>query len=239
MQTKINAALFAAVTFFAVPASAQVLQEDFNNVAGLSKAGWVFQNNSSPAPAVNSDWTQGDSSVFHDRTGIDNSYISASYQSVGDPGGTISNWLLTPAVPLANGDTIRFYTRTVDALSFPDRLEVRLSLSGGSSNVGTTPGSVGDFSDLLLTVNPALQNGPQNYPTTFTPYNITLSGLPSGASVGRLGFRYFVTDAGTFGNNGNYIGVDSLSISAVPEPSALAFLACGLSAGWLRSRRRR
>ena len=241
MRRKIQfIAVVALAGIAANSVSAQVLQEDFANVPGLAKAGWVFQNNSDPQPATNGDWAQGDTSVFYDRTSVDNSYISASYQSVGEPGGTISNWLLTPTIPLANGDKIQFYTRTVDALAFPDRLETRLSLSGNSSNVGTTAASVGDFTDLLLTINPNLQNGSANYPTTFTQFDITLSGLPAGAALGRIGFRYFVPDAGTFGTNGNYIGLDSLTVTAVPEPGAAWILgigSCALGAG-LRRRRR-
>ena len=237
MRRRIHLAVCgAALGIFALPASAQVFQEDFDNVAGLKKAGWVFQNNSDPPPAANGDWAQGDRSVFYDRTGVDASYISASFTSVGDPSGTISNWLLTPTIPLANGETIRFYTRTVDGLAFPDRLETRLSLSGNSANIGTTAASVGDFTDLLLTINPNLQTGAANYPTDWKPYALTLSGLPAGGASGRIGFRYFVPDAGTFGTNGNYIGLDSLTITAVPEPSAAWVLGLGC---WVLGRKRR
>ena len=243
MRRGINFVAGAALAVvFATPTSAQVLQEDFANVAGLKKAGWVFQNNSAPAPTTNGNWAQGDGSVFYDRTGVDNSYVSASFTSVGDPGGTISNWLLTPTIPLANGDTVQFYTRTVDALAFPDRLETRLSLSGSSANVGATAGSVGDFTDLLLTINPNLQTGTANYPTDWTLVDITLSGLPAGGATGRVGFRYFVTDAGTFGTNGNYIGLDSLTVTAAPEPGAAWVMGAGcwvLGAGLRRRKARR
>ena len=47
-----------------------------------------------------------------------------------------------------------FYTRTVDAPTFPDRLQVRMSTNGASSNVGTTATDVGDFTALLLDINP-------------------------------------------------------------------------------------
>src|SRR2546428_3306592 len=47
-----------------------------------------------------------------------------------------------------------FYTRTVDMPSFPDRLQVRMSTNGASSNVGTTATDVGDFTTLLLDINP-------------------------------------------------------------------------------------
>ncbi len=244
-NTMQRAIFTAAIGVLIVPASAQVLKEDFNNVAGLQKAGWVFQNNSSPQPATNGDWAQGDTSVFYDQTGIDNSYISASFTSVGDPvnagdpNGTISNWLLTPTIPLTNGETVRFYSRTSTGLAFPDRLETRLSVSGNSANVGNTAASVGDFTSLLLTINPNLQIGAANYPTDWTPYTLTLAGLPAGGATGRIGFRYFVTDAGTFGTNGDFIGLDSLTVSAVPEPSALLLLSAGCLTLGAKLRRRK
>ena len=67
--------------------------------------------------------------------------------------GTISNWLITPTLSLRNGDTFSFFTRTTPGSAFPDRLELRLSLAGSSTNVGTTPTSVGNFSTLLLSIS--------------------------------------------------------------------------------------
>jgi hypothetical protein len=160
----IRAVAVVTAVFLAGSAAAQTLVEDFTNVAALPGQGWVFRNNSSPAPTVNRDWSQGDTLVFPAQGSNDDSYIAASFESVGagtPPGGTISNWLLTPTVGLSNGDPISFYTRTVDDLAFPDRLEVRLSVNGSSSNVGTTATSVGDFTRTLLTINPSLQTGPQ------------------------------------------------------------------------------
>jgi hypothetical protein len=229
--------------FLAGSAAAQTLVEDFTNVAALPGQGWVFRNNSSPAPTVNRDWSQGDTLVFPAQGSNDDSYIAASFESVGagtPPGGTISNWLLTPTVGLSNGDPISFYTRTVDDLAFPDRLEVRLSVNGSSSNVGTTATSVGDFTRTLLTINPSLQTGPQGYPATWTQFVITLTGLPVGGIQGRVGFRYFVTNAGANGINGNYIGIDTLSIgpasSAAPEPSSVYLLGGGIVLAFIRRR---
>ena len=85
-------------------------------------------------------------------------YIGANYNNTGDLG-TISNWMLTPEIALANGDTISFWTRTADGSIWPDRLEMRLSTAGASTNVGTTATSVGDFTTVLVEVNPTLAAG--------------------------------------------------------------------------------
>ena len=151
-------------------------------------------------------------------------------------GATISNWLLSPLISnIRNGDVFSFYTTTTPSPIYADRLELRLSSAGSSTNVGTTPLSVGDFSVLLKSVNPTLvQNG---YPDTWTLITVTVSGLLNPVS-GRLGFRYFVTDGGVQGANSNIIAVDAFSYtaSAVPEVSTGALFAAGLisMAAWRR-----
>jgi hypothetical protein len=73
--------------------------------------------------------------------------------------------------------------------------------------VGSTATSVGDFTTLLLSVNPD-QNA-TGYPQTWTQYTATLSGIGTPTN-GRLAFRYFVTDGGANGTNSNYIGIDTV-----------------------------
>jgi hypothetical protein len=229
--------------------AAPYLSEGFADVPGLFSNGWVQINRSEPVGT--GQWVQGDP-VFHNdddpgsgfgaQAGVSNSFIVANFNSVADgQAGTISNWLLTPNLSFENGDTIRFYTRTVDAgedengdpVIFPDRMEVRLSQNGASSDVGTSSTDVGDFSQLLLTINPDLTE--EGYPLEWTAYDLTLSGL-AGPTSGRLAFRYFVTDGGGGGNNSNIIGIDTLDISHVPEPASIALGAGLLGAGCLRRR---
>ena len=82
---------------------------------------------------------------------------------------------------------------------FADRLEVRMSTSGASTNVGATNTSVGDFTNLLLTVNPTLiTTGAGSYPNTWTQFTATVSGV-TGTVTGRFAFRYFVTSGGPGG----------------------------------------
>ncbi len=148
-----------------------------------------------------------------------NNYISVNYNSV-TGANTISNWMISPVTTLSNGSVITFYSRTVDSPSFPDRLQVRLSTNGASTNVGTTNTSVGDFTALLLEINPTLTTA--GYPNTWTQYTITLSGLPS-TLTGRIAFRYFVTNGGPTGANSDYIGIDEFVYTdntVPPSPNA-------------------
>ena len=188
----------------------EALTQGFDDITTLPGAGWFFQNNSSPLGLT--DWFQGNDAVFPAHAGAPTAYIGANFNNTGGVG-TISNWMLTPEMPLFNGDSISFWTRTGAGSIWPDRLELRLSTSGSSTNVGTLATDVGAFTTLLLSVNPTLVQG--GYPEVWTQYTATLTGIPAGAT-GRYGFRYFVTNGGPSGSNSNYIGIDTLQITDAP-----------------------
>src|SRR5262245_25301421 len=214
-----------------VSASA-ILSENFDNVAGLVPGGWAIVNNS--APVGTTDWFQGNPGVFASQSGAANSYVAANFEAAGF-GGNISDWLISPQLTFENGDVISFWSRTEAGSAFPDRLDLRLSVNGGSTNVGNTDASVGDFTTLLLTINPAL--APGGFPENWAMFQATISGL-GGPTSGRFAFRYNVADTSI---NGDYIGIDTVLVNRViPEPSTLALLSAGLvSAARFRRRRNR
>ena len=211
----VNAAPSASV-IAAVAGSTFQINEGFNTVL---PAGWAQQNRSAPVVGT-TNWFQGAPGTFPAFNGPANSYAAANFQNVAGTG-TISNWLFSPVVDIKNGDVVSFYTRTTDG-SFPDRLEVRLSTNGASTNVGTTATSAGDFTTLIYTVNPNLATGSGTgvgnspYPTVFTRLSATVTGI-TGTVSGRLAFRYFVTNGGT-GANSDFIGLDQVEYST---PSAV------------------
>ncbi len=192
---------------------AQAITEDFLNITTLPAAGWFTQNNSVPVGTTG--WFQGNSAVFPAQAGATTSYIGANFNNTTGTN-TISNWLLAPNRTFNNGDVIKFWTRTTSKNPFPDRLQVRLSTAGASTNVGTGAGGIGDFTTILQDINPTLAVG--GYPEIWTEFTLTLSGL-AGPTSGRIGFRYFVTMGGPTGDNSNYIGIDTFSYTpggAVP-----------------------
>ncbi|OAB62941.1 hypothetical protein AY599_13385 [Leptolyngbya valderiana BDU 20041] len=180
--------------------------EAFDDITTLPGAGWSLQNLSEPLGT--SDWFQGNDTVFPAHEGASNAYIGANFNNTTGGTGVISNWLMTPEIELFNGTQMSFWTR-VPSNAFPDRLEVRLSTSGPSTFAGASSTDVGDFDTLLLSIDPNLEG---NYPTDWTEFTVTVSGLAAPTS-GRLAFRYFVTDAGPSGTNSNYIGIDTVSVA--------------------------
>lgn len=225
---------------------AQPLFEGFEDVPGLASNGWVFVNNSiAPDPAF--PWSQGDASppagLWSAQAGTPNSYAIATFESTTlfAPNGVISNYLIMPTRVLNNGDVINFWSRKTSESSFPDRMQVRFSPNGSSTNTGGTvnpdgSGGIGDFTTLLLDINPDyLPDGAGGYPEVWTNYNIVVSGL-SGPTSGRLAFRYFIINTEV---NSDAVGIDTLTITPVPEPGSLALLGLGGLAILRKARRQR
>ena len=218
--------LLAGVALVSAGAGAHaitVLSEGFNNIATLPAAGWV-QTNNSTAPLGNS-WFQGNSGIFPASSGAADSYIAANYLSTGNAAGAVSNWLFTPVLSLDVTSELSFTVRNAGD-GFIDRLEVRLSTSGSSTNVGSTTTSVGDFS-TLIGVYQASSASPW-ISLTYPLYSLTTP------VNGRLAFRYVV---GSVATAGNYLGVDDVLVtSAVPEPAAYMLMALGVAGLLLRRR---
>lgn len=230
----------------------QVAQANFTYFEGFETfvdntppAGWAVAFNQ-PGSNDNPQWTQGETytNIYPNPPGTDplgfNAYQgsprsfasiswAAGYNSSTTTWSFINSWLITPEFTLNNGDTISFFTRQTDFYNgqtpaYPNSLDVRLSTSGASTNTGTGPSGVGDFTTSLVSVNLALAD--TGFPETWTQYTATITGL-SGPTQGRIGFQYILDPATA--NVGSYIGVDSFSYTAVPEPSSFLLIGMGLA----------
>lgn len=242
-MTLVVRAALAGVVWLALvgDAPAQViLVEGFETItANVPGPGWFAQNNSTPT--IGTTVFQGLPGTFPAHMGPVDSYAAMNLQATMSTSSSaiLSVWLVTPMVTLENGTQISFFTRTVTSVSFPDRLQVRYSTNGSSTNVGTLPNDVGDFSNLLIDVNPTYSTAPfpTGYPTDWQNIMATVSGLP-GPTTGRFAFRYFVENGGPNGTRSEYIGIDTLTITGVPEPTS--FVLCGSALGvfgWWKRRR--
>lgn len=178
---------------------------------GVVPAGWTTQNRSTTIGTNTNCWnpfTGATPWAAQAGTG----HIGANFNCT-TGANTISGWLFSPEILFRNGDQIRFWTRKASPDTFPDRLELRLSTNGTSTNVGTTSTSVGDFTVTLVSVNPTLVTGV--YPTTYTQFTATISGVPTPTN-GRVAFRYFVTNGGPSGANSDIISIDTFQYVAAP-----------------------
>jgi hypothetical protein len=194
-------------------------------------------------------------------------YVGVGFDStIGTNPAVVSNWLITPALQLTRDATMTFFTRTLNVNINGDRLQVWFSRTGGTSigpnpvqgTPNITPGDQitpnnGDFADKLLDINPGevATGRPGAYPEAWTPFTValnTLTGLPTGTFTGRFGFRYYAEDGGQGATDRpantnepftNFIGVDTVTVDAVPEPTSLALGGVAVPAlAWVIRRRR-
>src|ERR1700694_3282961 len=158
--------------------------EQFDNVGDLTGKGRVFVNNSNPVGQ--SGWRQGryeSASQMqykfvapvpylgfpaYNASKSPNDFVSCDASCVNDAltgSGNISAWLISPSLPIKNGDSIVFYTRAVDDANYGaychDRMQVRANFTDGTADVGGSATSTGSFSNLLVDINPSyLRNDP-------------------------------------------------------------------------------
>jgi len=212
--------LFGAGVLPATSVQAQSITEEFDNVPVIYQSGWEQQNRSEPlGPGT---WKQ-DYGNFDAYTGADSSSIVCSFESTDPEGsGTISNWLFTPVLNMNDGDTLRFRTISFRNNVYPDRMEVRMSVAGASTDVGSSSLTTGDFDSLLFVINHGL--GLTGYPMQWSEYTIPID-VETPNTAGRIAFRYYVTDGGGEGTNSSAIGIDhfryeSVTDVGVEEPQA-------------------
>lgn len=218
-----TAAVGAALVLMGGSASAvtTLLSEGFNN--GIPAA-WSTLNFSDAVAGPAWFAGSGDAAHFPAQAGAASSYAASSVfiggtDGNGNPTGTVDGYLFTPTLNLSLATTLSFYTRTVSPSSFGETLYVGALVNGNT--------------DLLLgVVNPATLVG--SYPEGWQQYTMFLAGQGAGAT-GRFYFEYYIADASVAGD---YIGIDSVLVTAVPEPAAWLLMTGGLLALGALGRRR-
>ena len=194
--------------------------EEFDTLQSAWDRGWRFLNHSTPIGRIwvdyasqfptyphtddiiyHPDWKNGNSNfpfgAFSSKATREG-YLSNCWSANGNfpvPSGSaaayeamwINNWAVSPETLMKNGDKIIFYTRC-DTTA---RLQLRLNKTNtGFTNVGYSLEESGDFSSLLLDINPNyLPLGVNAFPArNWTRFEATVYGLDK-PTKGRFAFR--------------------------------------------------
>lgn len=162
----------------------------------LASGAWFAINHS---PVIGSTGVSGSSVDFLPLLG--NEFAAMDFQAA-PPGsaGAIDLWLMSPVRTFKNGDVISFYTISPVENEYAERLRLRLSAAGTSTNRS-------DF-QTLLTISPFLQAGA--YPESWAQYAVTVSGL-SAPITGRFALHYDLPDNVVYSNSLGFDEVRHLS----------------------------
>lgn len=176
-----------------------IYTDDFdgaNDSVALEGRGYlIYRNGTSSGSALTTTWFQGIPVVFPAFNGPGSGYVASNYQTAGS-GGDIDNWLVLPSLPVVlTGDSICFYSRSPEGSTYPDSIRVMYNPLGNT--VPSDPGW-----------------------TELGRFKVNTAGLwelrgfmaPGSGTNARFAIRYSVVDAGLFGNNSDFIGIDALVV---------------------------
>jgi len=222
-------AAFAAVLCLgSLAAKAQQLSEGFEAAtwpAPGDDGTWIRRNQSTTVGTNAACWNRFTTTPWAPHTGV--GHAGANFNCTTGTN-TISGWVISKQMTnLQNGNVVSFWTRKASPDTFPDRLQLRLCIDtsadscGLATSTGSTSTDVGTFTTLLVDVNPTLVTGV--YPTTFTQFSATLSGLPAGPNAGRIAFRYFVTNGGPSGANSDIMSIDDVIVTNTVPVELMTF----------------
>ncbi len=174
-----------------------VFQDDFNGdntEPGLTARGWIFVNVDGGGTTTT---IQGSStSPFPPFEGA--GFVAQNYN--GANGFYINQWLITPSIAVAAGDTMSFWYRGTGS-TWPDSVAVKFSPTGGSTPADFTV----DWGKSLV-------------PATWTRKVFV---IPTGGNV-RFAVQYLMYDGGPSGNSSDYWGMDMFMVTGPIVPVELA-----------------
>ncbi|MDQ3050658.1 MAG: T9SS type A sorting domain-containing protein [Bacteroidota bacterium] len=180
-----------------IPSGAVAYVDDFSQPSdtnGLKARGYLPYYRGAGAMGTTAAWFQGNIANWPDFNNGSGEYVSSNFNSVTGTN-NIDNWLVLPALDVAIGDVISFYSRSPQASTFPDSIRVMYSAVGDSTPEATTWVQLANFK--VNTTGAWLQD-------QFI--------APSAGTTARFAIRYAVVGGGPSGNNSDLIGIDQLEV---------------------------
>ncbi len=196
-------ALAAALSLGTCVASADttLINEGFDNVSALTANGWMLLNRSSPLGSVDT-WYQGQDYIFPAMSGASTSYAASNYNA-GTTGGSIADWLITPTFSTRDSGQVSFWIRSDVQANYTDYFSYGLSAGGTAT------------SDFTLNTASVVAGD-------WTQVTMSFAGTGSN-TMGRLAIVHV-----GLADIANYVGVDNVVVTAVPEMPSSALAAAGL-----------
>ncbi len=165
-----------------------------NDTTALIGRGYDLYRRGGPAGSA-AMWFQGNDIVFDAFNGPTTGYVASNYNST-TGANPIDNWLVLPPLNVVAGDSIFFRERSVEDNPFPDSMRVMYNPTGSSLPEDANWVELGRFLN-----------------TDDDSWGLRGYAAPSSGITARFAIRYAMVDAGPFGNNSNYAGIDALVVS--------------------------
>lgn len=181
-----------------------------NDTASLKSRGYKVYYRGGGVQGAAPVWFQGN--FFPSFNGPSTGYLAANYQVLSSVN-NIDSWLILPGKNVSSGDSIVFYARSDSASVFPDSIRVMYSPAGDS---------VPEASWTELGKFKTITNG---------TWERKAFGAGIAGANARFAIRYNVVNAGPGGVNGNYIGIDALTLESIPGPADISALSIISPAG--------
>lgn len=170
-----------------------------NDTLSLKERGYKVYYRGSGPQGITATWFQGISLIFSAYNGLSTGYLAANF-NVATNVNNIDSWIILPKNNVYSGDSICFFSRSIENSIRPDSIRVMYSAQGDSIPETGSWIELGRFK-----VN------------TLGEWERKGFKAISAGNKARFAIRYSIVNSGPNGVNGSYIGIDMLTIERTDE----------------------